>query len=108
MSWEKITILNGKTVDLYKQDYAMSCGPSCVAMIARMFGKKAEISSAYTQVGKIDPNRPPGAHRIGITHDWERDWSFITSLTQALTVLGIRGVYTRKNLSLSRYTQFCK
>ena len=105
MPWTHVNLHNGSVVQLYRQQFAQECGPSCVATLGRMFGRGMDIGPARTTIGAVDHNRPPGG---GMGHNWQQDWSYMTSLTQALSQYGFRMAHTRKNLSLNIYRQFCE
>jgi len=107
MAWTQVVLQSGLQADLYRQQFDQECGPSCVATVARMVtGRAADIAPARREVGKIDHNRPAG--NIGMVHDWGRDWSYLTSLTQALSKYGVRTACTRNGLSALSYSRFCE
>lgn len=106
MAWTQVTLHNGSTVDLYLQAFAQECGPSSVATIGRLMGKNLDIGPARIKVGSVDHNRPPGAAFGGGGHDWQQDWSYMTSLTQALSAYGVRMSHTRKRLTPGVYKKF--
>jgi hypothetical protein len=104
--WNTVTVVSGRTPQLYRQAFPNECGPSCVATVGRLLGHQLDITRCRTKVGTIDHNRPPGmAHGL---HDWKTDWSYMTSLTQALSQDGVRMAHTRKNLDASIYKSFCE
>src|SRR5262245_25808875 len=105
MPWSNATLSDGTVVQLYMQQFNNECGPSCVATVGRLFGKGMDIGPARTVVGSVDYNRPPGG---GMGHDWTKDWSYMTSLTQALSQYGIRMAHTKKNQSAGNYKTFCE
>jgi len=73
MPWIQVNLHDGTTVQLYMQQFANECGPSCVATIGRIFlGTGLDIGAARTTVGAVDHNRPPGG---GMGHDWQRERS---------------------------------
>jgi hypothetical protein len=100
--WSDVTLANGSKVKLYMQAFAQECGPSCVATIGQMFGRSIDISLARTMVGAVDHNSPPGGK------DWNLDWAYMTSLTQALSRYGVKMAYTKKRLSATAYKTFCQ
>jgi len=99
--WKKQKLQNGTEVDIHAQDFSNECGPSCVAMVARLFGKGADIAPARREVGVQD-----GPTRHG--HDWEVDGSYMTSLTQTLSGYNIRMAHTLKHKSNTDYKNFCE
>ena len=105
MPWTQVDLHNGSTVHLYMQQFAQECGPSCVATLGRMFGRTMDIGPARATIGAVDHNRPPGG---GMGHDWQQDWSYMTSLTQALSHYGVRMAYTRRNMTPNNYQRFCE
>ena len=106
MAWTNVTLFDGTTVELYLQQFANECGPSCVATIVRMLGiSNIDTYQARRAVGDVDHNRPP---TFNMGHDWSRDWAYMTSLAQALSQFGVRMAYTRKNQSALAYETFCE
>jgi len=105
MPWTLVKLHNGSQVLLYRQEFAQECGPSCVATIGRIFGRGMDIGPARRTVGAVDHNRPPSG---GTGHDWEQDWAYMVSLTQALSQYGVRMAYTRRKLSQANYLRFCE
>lgn len=106
MPWIQVNLHDGTTVELYMQQFANECGPSCVATLGRIFGRGMDIGPARTTIGAVDHNRPFGGGGMG--HDWQQDWAYMTSLTQALSHYGVRMAYTRRNLLPNTYRQFCE
>ena len=105
MAWSDVTLADGSVVGLYVQSFAQECGPSSVATVGRLHGRTLDISQARTTVGSVDHNKPPGG---GGSHDWGKDWSYMTSLTQALSQYGVRMAYTRKSLADAAYKTLCE
>lgn len=105
MAWVQVQLHNGQNVQLYMQQFANECGPSSVATIGRLLGRNTDIGPARTTIGNVDHNRPPG---MAGGHNWQQDWAYMTSLTQALSQYGVRMAYTRKNLSPNNYQSFCE
>ena len=105
MPWSSFNLSDGTSVQLYLQQFDNECGPSCVATVGRIFGKGMDIGPARTAVGNIDHNKPPGG---ALWHDWTKDWSYMTSLTQALSQYGLRMAHTKKNQSAGNYQTFCE
>lgn len=79
MAWQKVTV-DGDEFDFYKQEFAVECGPSCVAMVSKIAGKGMSLTDArkairgneFTSVGLYNTN-------------WQQDaTSSMKSLSQAL------------------------
>jgi ABC-type bacteriocin/lantibiotic exporter with double-glycine peptidase domain len=97
MGWQNIQV-DGKQYGFYRQEFNVECGPSCVAMVARIWDKGLSIGQARQIVSKDDP-----AHRANFNPNWNQDFSYTDSLASALSTQGIRNARTRKHLSPARY-----
>ncbi len=103
MATSNVQDIDGDTHELWTQDQAMGCGPSCIAMIARKNNKSCDeqwisglISSSERQVTMT-----------GMTsgHDFSQSGTF--NVQAALRHLNLTGTYTDKTTNYNRAFKRC-
>ena len=98
MNWHKVNV-DGRQFWHYRQQLDNECGPSCVAMISRIMNHDLmDPSITRKWVAQFDQR-----HHESFKPDWNRDWSYITSLQFALTQLKIRSARTITGANTERY-----
>jgi hypothetical protein len=100
--FQTVTDVDGDQHKLYVQDMAASCGPACVASMAKKAGR--HVTDAW--VGSLIDRRKPGITALsGVGHDFNTHGTF--DVQDALRKVGFRDTYTDKSGRFERAFKRC-
>lgn len=104
MATSNVVDIDGDTHELWTQDQAMGCGPSCLAMIARKHGKSCGEDWISGLISSSERQLTVTGMSGG--HDFSKVGTF--NVQAALRYLNITSTYTDKTGNYQRAFKRCK